>query len=204
MEFLVRNMINKMWVMTLVQVVKCTNSGGLSSEGFVDVKPLISGIDANGEPVEHEVIHNLPYFRYHGGVNGIIMDPSVGDKGIAVFSHHDMSNVTATGAQAGPGSRRRNSPSDGVFLCGVLNAVPTQYVQFNDDGMTLVSPKKITLKAPEADVVTTGDINLQAGGKLAITATALSHNGVDVGFDHKHLKVQTGGGISGSPVGGPL
>ena len=194
-DFFVRSIINKLWVMTLVEVKSCTNKGGLSPEGFVDVLPLVNQIDPNGQPIPHDVIHHLLYFRFHGGTNGIICDPSPGDRGLAIFAHHDTSNVKANGGvQANPGSRRRNDPADGVFLCGVLNGIPTQYVLMNADGLTLVSPIKVQVQAPEIDMNATGAIKL--------TSTTLTHNGVDVGSDHMHTLVTVGESDSGPPVGG--
>ncbi len=49
---------------------------------------------------------------------------------LAIFADHDISSVVATQAQANPGSRRRFSPSDALYVGGFLNQNPTQYIYF--------------------------------------------------------------------------
>lgn len=133
---------------TLVQILSCTNSGGLSPVGFVDVQPLVNQVDGNGVPVPHGVIHNLPYFRLQGGQNAVIIDPQPGDIGMAAFASRDISSVKANRAQANPGSARRFDMADGMYFGGLLNGAPTQYVQFSAAGITITSPTAITLNAP--------------------------------------------------------
>lgn len=146
--FMVRMLTGKMATATLVEVISCTNSGGLSPVGFVDVQPLVNQVDGNGVPVPHGVIHNLPYFRLQGGANAVIIDPQRGDIGMAAFASRDISSVKANRAQANPGSARRFDMADGMYFGGLLNGAPTQYVQFSAAGITITSPTAITLNAP--------------------------------------------------------
>lgn len=80
------------------------------------------------------------------GSYGVIIDPQPGDIGVAVFASRDISNVKSTQAQAVPGSGRRFDYSDGIYLGTVLSAAaPTQYLQFNSDGVTLLSDATLQL-----------------------------------------------------------
>lgn len=146
--FMVRMLTGKMATATLVRIISCTNSGGLSPVGFVDVQPLVNQVDGNGVPVPHGVIHNLPYFRLQGGQNAVIIDPQPGDIGMAAFASRDISSVKANRAQANPGSARRFDMADGMYFGGLLNGTPIQYVQFSAAGITITSPTAITLNAP--------------------------------------------------------
>ena len=148
-SFVVMQAMLKMQTCMPVQIISCTNDGGLSPVGFVDVLPLINQIDPEGNPTAHEVINNIPYCRVQGGTNAIIIDPVAGDIGICVFASRDISKLKATKKQANPGSFRSFSFSDGMYIGGVLNAVPEQYIQFNDDGITVLSPTAIISEAPD-------------------------------------------------------
>lgn len=149
-----------------VKVVAVTNSGGLSPVGFVDVQPLVNQVDGSGKATPHGILHRLPYFRLQGGTDAVILDPKVGDIGIAIFADHDISAVNNTKAQANPGSGRRFDMADGMYIGGVLNGTPEQYVQFNTSGITIHSPTKITLSAP--------DIEFNADNSIKSTATTIA------------------------------
>ena len=70
-----------------------------------------------------------------------------------------------------------HSMSDGLYLGGVLNGAPSQYIQFRAGG-------GITIHSTRA---------------VNITSTALTHNGVNIGAKHVHGGVETGGGSTSIP-----
>jgi hypothetical protein len=164
-----------------VQVV-AVNSSGVAPVGFVDVHPLINQMSGNGIPMPHGVIHNLPFFRLQGGANAVICDPVAGDIGLAVFIDRDASRVKATRAQANPGSARQHDWADGFYLGGYLNAAPTSYVQFVNNTINIIAQ---------------GAITIVSSGPVAVSAPALTHNGVNVGATHVHSDPQ--GGSTGVP-----
>jgi hypothetical protein len=159
-QAIARALMQRMNTCTLVRVLAVTNAGGLSPVGFVDVQPLVNQVDGAGQQTPHGAVHHLPYFRLQGGANAIIIDPQVGDIGIAVFADHDISSVVNNKAQANPGSRRRFDMADGIYIGGVLNGTPSQYVQFTASGINVVSPSKVTITAPNVEVdATTFTVN---------------------------------------------
>ena len=93
MQFLISQALNRVSTATLVKVVSVTNAGGLSPVGFVDVQPLVNQLDGAGNAVPHGVLHRLPYFRLQGGADAVILDPKVGDIGMAAFANRDISLV---------------------------------------------------------------------------------------------------------------
>jgi len=137
---------------TLVRVTAATNSGELSPVGFVDVQPLVDQLDGALQVMPHAEVFHLPYMRLQGGANAVIIDPQVGDIGIALFADRDISVVKDTRGQAAPGSGRRFDMADGLYIGGFLNATPVQYIQFTADGINVVSPTKLTLTAPEVEI----------------------------------------------------
>ena len=174
--FMVQQAIGKLQTATLVKIEKCTNSGGLSPVGFVDVTPLVNQLDAAGNPTPHVTIFNVPYFRLQGGKNAIIIDPEPGDIGVAVFASRDITKVKATKGAANPGSFRQYSFADGLYLGGMLNAVPEQYVQFSTAGIRMHSPTKIKLDAPDIQLVA-DTVEIDAGTSTTVTTPIFTVNG---------------------------
>lgn len=201
--FMVQQAIGKLQTATLVKIEKCTNSGGLSPVGFVDVTPLVNQLDAAGNPTPHVTIFNVPYFRLQGGKNAIIIDPEPGDIGVAVFASRDITKVKATKGAANPGSFRQYSFADGLYLGGMLNAVPTQYVQFSTAGIRIHSPTQIKLDAPdirlEADTVEIEcqTFTMDASASATVTTPTFTVNGNTVINGNTTMAggvAQTGGG----------
>jgi hypothetical protein len=189
--FTIMQMMAKMQTATLVQIVSCTNSGGIDEPvGFVDVLPLVNQIDGLGNATPHTTIFNLPYFRMQGGKNAVIIDPEIGDIGICVFANRDISKIKSTKKQGNPDSYRQFSFSDGLYIGGVLNAIPEQYVQFNSTGINIVSKGVLDLTA-ESVSITADNFN--------VASTTFTHNGVNIGANHHHSGVQTGTGNTGGP-----
>jgi hypothetical protein len=147
--FVINQAISKIQTATLVRIEACSNDGGLSPIGQVDVLPLVGQVDGFGRITPHVTLYGLPYLRVAAGSSGIILDPQVGDIGVAVFASRDISSIKATHKPGGPGSGSRYDYSDGIYLSTVLSAsAPTQYIQFNEDGITAVSPQAVTVTAP--------------------------------------------------------
>jgi hypothetical protein len=196
--FAVQQALNRLQTATLVRVDACTNSGDLSPVGFVDVTPLVNQIDGSTppNPTPHVTVFGLPYLRMQGGASAVIIDPQPGDIGVAVFASRDISKVKSTKAQANPGSFRSFDFADGLYLGGMLNGTPQQYIKFSSDGITILSPENIilagaTIKAGSSPVpvvsqpfltwVTT--VLLPALAAKGITVTAPPENSLTSTFE---------------------
>jgi len=223
-QFLIKTALSGIRTSMPVKVVSVENSGGLSPIGYLDVQPLVNLVDANGIASEHGIIYNVPYMRIQGGNNAVIIDPVVGDIGIATVCDRDISTVKNTGGDiSAPGSNRKCDMSDMVYLMTIIGSAPTQYLQFNSEGINIFSPTKIKLEAPivqidastscsinSAAIVLNGPISQTAGSGNAIFAGSITTPSTVEASDvigggislktHKHGGVQTGGGQTGSPV----
>jgi hypothetical protein len=177
--FLIQQLISKVNTATLVRVTAVTNSGGVASVGFVDVHPMVNQIDGYKNATPHGIISGVPYFRMQGGANAVILDPQVGDIGIAVFGDHDLSTVKATKADANPGSFRRFDMADALYLGGLLNGVPSQFVRFSTDGVEVLSPSRVRVVAPlielDGDVRATGYVIAGYGGANQVGLQTHTH-----------------------------
>lgn len=191
MDFAIRSVLSGIATTTLVQVKAVRPKDG----GFeVDVQPMVAQVDGAGNAVEHGIIHAMPVWRVQGGTAAIIVEPAVGDIGVAVFCSSDVSGVKRTKQPATPGSFRKFDWGDGIYLGGVLGAAPTQFVKMDAAGITITSPTTVTINAPTAtfngNVAVTGNLTTGAGSTF---------NGKS--FDtHTHSGVTTGGGTSGPPT----
>lgn len=161
----------------LVKVMGVTNNGGVSPVGFVNVQPLVNQLDASNQAVSHGTIYNLPYFRLQGGDNAVIIDPQIGDIGLAIIEDRDISSVKANRGQANPGSKRIFDMADGLYLGGFLNGAPTQYFQFSADGIEVVSPVAIKFAAPTIVLQATETIGITAGQQVTQSAPIVEVDG---------------------------
>lgn len=89
LNYLIGEMVDSMGTVTIVQVTRVTNVGALAPVGYLDMRPMIHQIDGKGNTTPHDELSNVPYFRLQGGGDAIILDPKVGDIGIALICSRD-------------------------------------------------------------------------------------------------------------------
>lgn len=199
--FAIQQAIAKVQTATIVQVKACSNEGGVSPVGTVDVLILVNQQNGQGVPTPHVTMYGLPYLRIQGGANAVIIDPQPGDIGIAIFASRDITNVKSTKAQATPSTFRMHDFSDGMYVGGLLNGTPSQYIAFGEDGISIVSPTAIKLTAP--NIVLNGALQ-QTGGNATMSQSLtvmddVQANGISLD-SHVHSGVTTGSAKTGVPV----
>ena len=191
-RFFVKSLIAQISTAKWVEIKTVTASGAAASIGTVTVQLLVNQVDSLGNSTPHGQIYSLQYLRIAGGENAVIMDPQVGDVGVAVFADRDSSSVIANGGQANPGSFRKHDMADGFYLgMGWSGAPPTQYVAFSTAGIAITSPTAIVMNAPTIELTSPS---------VAISGAVFTHNGKNVGSTHQHSDVMNGGGNSGPPI----
>ena len=215
LAYVVRSILAGRANVTLVQVMSVT-AGTPQSAGTVDVQPMVNQLDADGQPLPHGIINNVPWFTLQAGPNAVLLQPEVGDRGLCVFADRDISSVKSTRAIGNPGSLRQDDMADGLYLGGFLNDDPTQWVKMDAAGIVLHSPVKITLEAPKVQI-DAPDIEMNASAGVVINTPAMTVNGnihstatitadtdVVTGLisllHHRTSGVVPGGGTSGGPV----
>jgi hypothetical protein len=195
-EFLIEKVVNRIATTALVKVTAVTNAGTVAAVGFVDVIPMVHQVDGAGNPTPHGEIHHLPYFRVQGGADAVILDPKVGDIGVAVFCSRDISAVKRQKKEAAPGSRRRYDWADGIYVGGVLNGTPQQYVRFSTTGVDIVTPNNITINAANATLDSSGNLAVKGEVTAKVGASQVTLSG------HHQSGVAAGVATSGAPVPG--
>ena len=174
-----RSMLSRVATSTLVQVKKVTNDGGLAPVGFVDVQPMVNQVDGDGIAVPHGIIPNVPYSRLQGGANAVILDPEVGDIGVAVFASRSIASVIANRAPSNPSGNGRFRWSDALYVGGMLNGTPTQYMRFSPAGIEIVSPMQVKLEAPDVQI-SCATLEIVATTSASVTTPTWTVNGDQV------------------------
>lgn len=195
----------------------------------VDVQPMVNQVDGENNATPHGTILGIPYVVWQYGKSAVLADPAVDDIGLMICADRDISSVKATKAVAPPGSFRQLEASDGVYLGGILNGAPEQWVKFTDTGMEwhdvnanniLSGPTGISINGVlfnrtgqvAGDLPVTGALKLAGSiealsgstyaGDIHTTGTITSD--VDVlagGISGKHHRhTQSGGGNTGEPI----
>lgn len=220
--FIIRQMLARMNTMKVVKVVAVNGAGGVAPAGTVDVQPLVSQIDGNNNAQPHGTIPGIQYFRLQGGANAVICDPVIGDVGYVIVSDRDFTNVkTSQSATVTPGSFRRNDLADGVYVGGILNQAPKQYIQFTDDGINIVFSSASQIQINSTGITLIGNVimqnNLQLAGQIEGVDGGNYNNDFKTGGNviagvgeadqvglrtHVHSGVQIGGGTTTPPTPG--
>jgi hypothetical protein len=151
LRFVVKSVLSEVATTMVVRVAGVRSNGEVAPPGTIDVVPVVHQIDGAGNTHPHGTIFNVPYHRPQNGTNGIIMDPKAGDIGVIVCASRDISSVKANkGDASAPGSFRRHDLADALYVGTVIaKDAPQQYIQFTDDGLTLLTPKILTIKCDQ-------------------------------------------------------
>lgn len=72
--------------------------------------------------------------------------------------------------------------------------------RYHHANIQLIADSALNLNAATGTITTSGNLTLNIGGNVAINSASLKHNGVNVGQDHKHGNVQSGGSQTGNPA----
>lgn len=225
LRFLVKSALSEVATAHLVTVVNARSNGEVAPPGTLDVQILVHQIDGDGNAHPHGPIYNVPYHRAQNGANGIIIDPKAGDVGVIVCASRDISAVKANkGDPSTPGSLRRHDLADALYIGTVIaKQAPTQYVQFTDEGLSIVSPGTITIQSASVitldaqdtilirapSIVFQGNVtwNGVGGGHgtmvLDMDVThlgSMTSNGKHIDSTHIHSSVQRGGGDTDPPA----
>lgn len=150
-RFLIQQQLANLNTSMPVKVLSVTGVG-VSPVGFVSLQILVDQVTGNDVTIPHGEIANVPYVRIQGGSNAVIIDPQVGDIGMALFCSRDISAVKNARQSAPPGSRRMYSFSDCAYLGGILNGAPTQYIQFTEGGILVHSTNGVSVGNTQSEV----------------------------------------------------
>lgn len=194
-ESILGRMIGKACTVTIVRV-NSVESGATGPVGFLSATDLTQQMDGNNVGLPNKPLHKMPYFRLQGGANAVVIDPLPGDLGIAVFAQRDISETKRNKTEAPPPSLRTHDQSDGIYLGGILNGAPTQWLHFLESGVHIQSTGVLevdaTLMQVNCPIKATGDITDNSGTQSASMASMRSTY-------NTHTHPGDSGGTTGEP-----
>jgi hypothetical protein len=163
LEFIIQKLLGRIRTAVPVKVISVV-LGGVGPAGVVAVQPIVNMLDGIGNSMQHGTIMNVPYSRIQGGINAVIMDPSVNDIGVMLVCDRDISSAQSSGWQiSNPGSTREFDLADGIYIAGLSNMIPTQYVEFLPGpigGINIVSLTNVSITAPGGLIVNGTPVSL--------------------------------------------
>ena len=192
---------------------------GVNIVGFVDIQLMIEQTNGQKKGNETAIICNVPYIRIQGGTNAVIIDPEINDLGVAIFASRDITNFKEARRQTPPATWRKFSISDAIYIGGIRNQKPVQYIHFRNDGIEIYSPKRVhittptvlidsdnttintsentTINANNATINTSAKTTINANGGCEINAETTNNGNVQINGNTKISGNLLVGGIIG-------
>lgn len=161
--FLIESIVNKVNTMEIVKVVEVD-----SANNKLTVIPVVKKASVENEAVPESNIYGVKYFGWQFGENAIKAVPEVGDIGVLVVSKRDISSINS-GIVA---TNRKFCLADGIYiggLCG-FNKTPTQFIEFNSNGISVTTPTTLSVSAKDVDIQATGNVTVTATTKANVIA----------------------------------
>lgn len=177
---------------------------GVNIVGFVDIQLMIEQTNGQKKGNETAIICNVPYIRIQGGTNAVIIDPEINDLGVAIFSSRDITNFKEARRQTPPATWRKFSISDAIYIGGIRNQKPVQYIHFRNDGIEIYSPKRVHITTPtvlidsdNTTINTSAKTTINANGGCEINAETTNNGNVKINGNTKISGDLLVGGIIG-------
>lgn len=137
---------------SFIEIAIVTAVRGEAPNLVVDVKPLVTQLNQSKEMIPNSEVYSIPVFRLQRGGSAIIMNPVPGDIGFIAMCDRDTSLARANRKESVPGSRRTHSKSDGIYLGGLLNMPPEQFLEFADNAINITSPNLVNITCSKANI----------------------------------------------------
>lgn len=186
-EAIFNSLLSKKHTLILCEVMTVEQAVNEVSEvGFLSIRPMVFMVDGSNNTYSRGTINKVPFFRIQSGGNALIINPQVGDIGLAAFCERDISMVKRTRKQAAPNSRSQFDLNDAVYLGGFLNGSPTQYIHFLQNGINIKTTGNVDING----------LTIGSDGKLTLA------NGVVVDT-HIHNQGNDSAGNTQQPTGVP-
>lgn len=158
------------------------------------IKPLVQMGTADGRKIDRPNQVNVPVFRFGGGGFFIRMPIKPGDFGWLKANDRDISLIMQRGGlEDWPNTLRTHDFNDSMFF-------PDSLKGWAIDGSYSNSLVIQSLSGGAVFAVSDNEIELKVGSQiLNLSSAGLTHNGVNIGSNHTHGGVETGGGNTGGP-----
>jgi len=164
---------------------------------MVAVEIVMPEREDDGRETAQPVIPEVPVSFPRGGGFFMTHPISAGDTGLVVFGDRDVGGWVADGDTAMPESERMHSITDGFFIPGVQGGG----VSSNGEDVVISYAGSVfrLTGGGNVNIETGGSVSINASGSVSINSSGLTHNGTNVGNDHVHGGVSSGGSTTQGP-----
>lgn len=167
---------------------------------FVNVKPLVLGLDGENKPIESTELKGLPIARQQGGTSGFVIEYNVGDIVLVGFCDRDPQAVIRSKKEAAPSTYCPFPLSGGIVLGAVLFNVPEVYIKTTDK-VYCVGDLDVS-KNTNIQKNLTVEQNCEIEGNCTITGNLDAGKYAVNGTDGATLTFTDAGGVTHSVVNG--
>lgn len=136
-----------------IEIVMVTAVYGEAPNLKVDFLPLVTRTTNTGAPIPNAQVYGASVFRLQRGSSAIIMNPVVGDIGIALYCDKDSDNARRDRISGSPNTTRCHSRIDALYLGGLLNQQPVQFIEFADSAINITSPNPVNVTCSKANII---------------------------------------------------
>ena len=193
LHFVLQGYLANKYFIELVQV------SAVNETGTVDVTPLITPVSlADNATVNTSRIYDIPVFQLQRANSAIVMTPVVGDIGIIAVCDKDISLIKANRKPTEAQTARTHSRADAIYLGGVLNSAPTQYIKFEDNTISIKTEGTLNISAGSVNITAKTNIegDTTIDGNLIVTQNISAANDIsDGGGSLSSLRMQYNGHI---------
>ncbi|HDM8409128.1 TPA: phage baseplate protein [Yersinia enterocolitica] len=144
-----------------IEIVEVTAVGGAAPNLVVDVIPLVTRTDQSGAMIPNSEVFNVPVWRLQRGNSAIIMNPVPGDIGMIAVCDRDNSLARSNRRQSVPATNRAHSKSDAIYLGGLLNNEPSQFIEFADGAINITTPNPVNITCSTANITAPDGVEMQ-------------------------------------------
>lgn len=157
LKYIFQKLLSGAFFIELVQVIAIRGS---APNLVVDVLPLVARTGPSGAMIDNSPIYNVPVWRLQRGGSAVIMNPVAGDIGMIAVCDRDNSIARANRKPSVPGSKRTHSKSDAIYLGGLLNSQPTQFIEFADGAINITTPNPVNINCSTANITAPDGVNV--------------------------------------------
>ena len=158
------------------------------------VQPLIQVVNTEGQTFNRAPLTNVPVLLMGGGGFFASFHLPANSLGWIKANDRDISLFLQAFANNQPNTGRLHSFEDAVFIPDIMTGytiagedMQAAVIQSMDGTVKLsLTNQRININAPQVNINTSGDCNINAGGNFQIVSSGMTHNGTRVGDTHVH------------------
>lgn len=157
------------------------------------VQPLIALVTTDNKQIERAQVASIPVLQIGGGGFVLSFPIRPGDLGWIKANDRDISLFKRVLAVVSPNTARKHSFEDAMFIPDTMKR---SVIINSEDAENVVLQ---SIDGTQRIAIWPGKIKITATA-IELVSSTLTHNGVDIGYHHKHSGVTAGPSNTGNPI----